>query len=84
MSSAISLNHLEIGNTASVYSLTGEKEINRRLIDIGFIKGEKITCLGESPFKSPKAFFINGAIIALRDKDSKFVTVIKEGENHCE
>ena len=84
MSKAVSLNCLECGKSAIIYSLTGEKNLNRRLIDIGFIKGEKITCLGESPFKSPKAFFINGAVIALRSKDAKFITVLKEGEEDFE
>ena len=49
--------------------------IKRRLLDIGLIEGTETECVLVSPLGDPKAFLIRGAVIALRNEDSKDIMV---------
>lgn len=64
-----SLNTIAIGEQAVITSLKATGDMRRRLLDIGFIPGTTVHCLGKSPLGDPSAFFIRGAVIALRQKD---------------
>ena len=50
-------------------------EIKRRLFDMGFIKGNEISCVRRNPFGSPIAYNIEGSIVALRKPDAEKVGV---------
>ena len=54
------------------------KNLRQRLLDIGFVPGTKVKCVRISPFGDPKAFFIRGTVIALRNCDSKNILGVKE------
>lgn len=49
--------------------------MRRRLLDIGLIENTEVECVGESPCGDPKAFFIRGAVIALRREDCEQILV---------
>ena len=51
--------------------------LRKRLLDLGFVPGTKVECVRISPFGDPKAFFIRGAVIALRRRDSAAVLGVK-------
>ena len=38
--------------------------MRRRLFDLGFLPGEEVKCVLISPFHDPKAYLINGGMIA--------------------
>lgn len=44
---------------------------HRRLLDLGFVNGNEILCVGKSPLGDPKAYQIRGAVIAIRKKEGK-------------
>ena len=50
-------------------------EIKRRLFDMGFIKGNEISCVWRNPLGSPIAYNIEGSIVALRKPDAEKVGV---------
>lgn len=50
--------------------------LSRRLFDIGFITGQKITCENICITGSPIAYTICGCKIALRKKDADMIGVI--------
>ena len=50
-------------------------EIKRRLFDMGFIKGNEISCVRKNPFGSPIAYSIEGSVVALRKHDAQKVGV---------
>lgn len=50
-------------------------DMRRRLLDIGLVKDTVVECVGQSPGKDPLAYLIRGAVIAIRKKDSRFVTL---------
>ena len=71
------LNELKKGDKAIIKELKIEGSMKRRLLDIGLIKNSIVECVLESPLKDPKAYWIRGALIAIRDNDAK--TIIIEG-----
>ncbi len=54
----------------------------RRILDMGIIKGAKITRLFSSPFGDPTAYEIKNTVIALRKTDSDKIFVRFGGEKH--
>ncbi len=69
------LDELEEGNSAYIVSLNVHSELERRLLDIGFVEGTKVTCLYRSYFHDPIAYLVKGAVIALRVCDAKRIMV---------
>ena len=49
--------------------------IRRRLLDLGLVKGAKITPVLVSPSKDPRAFEIRGTLIAIRKEDAKHIKI---------
>lgn len=68
---------LKIGDKAIITSNNSGENIKRRLLDIGLVNGTKIECVLKSPFKDIKAYLIRGALIAIRNIDTKNIKVIK-------
>ena len=71
----IPLNKLPIGKKASVVSLTSDGATRRRMLDLGVIDGTEIEPLYKSPSGNPVAYFIRGAVIALRSDVSQKIMV---------
>lgn len=61
-----------------IKTITNKGSIRRRFQDIGLIENTRVQCVGESPFGDPKAFLIRGAVFAIRNEDSKKITVTEE------
>lgn len=62
---------LRPGQTATVRALLATGSMRRRLLDIGLIENTLVECLGKSPGGDPSAYFIRGAVIAIRAQDGK-------------
>ncbi|MGI6361817.1 MAG: FeoA family protein [Bacillota bacterium] len=69
------LNQLPEGQMAQVTGLLSQGSMRRRLLDLGVVKGTQITCLQKSPAGDPIAYFIRGAVIALRTVDSRQILI---------
>ena len=72
------LNKLSLNTTAKIEKLNCSGSIHRRLLDLGLVKGTKITPVLISPSGDPTAYEIRGSLIALRDEDSKHIEIIKD------
>ena len=57
---------LRPGEAARVARLEIAPGMRRRLLDLGFTEGTKVRCLFDAPGGDPKAYWVRGAIIALR------------------
>ena len=66
---------LNVGKSAVVMCLAVHGGLRRRLSDIGVVEGAVIKCVGRSPLGDPAAYIIRGAVIAIRDCDSRGVIV---------
>lgn len=75
----ITLNNLQVGETACVAEVNTEKALKQRLCDIGFLKNSEVKVVHSSPSGNPRAYLIRGSVIALRNCDAEKITVTKEG-----
>ena len=75
MSELISLCGLEVGASARVAEVAGERAMRRRLMDMGLIPGTRVTCVAASPAGDPSAYLIRGAVVALRGRDAEGIRV---------
>ena len=75
MEKICSLNTLKIGDSAEIVRLDNTGSIRRRLFDLGIIEGSKISLVLKSPFNEPCAYLIKGAVVAIRESDSRKIIV---------
>jgi ferrous iron transport protein A len=75
MNQIITLDLLKPEQSGYIKQLCSNNPMKRRLMDLGFLPGTKITCLFQSPAKDPLAYRICGTTIVLRKEDSKSITV---------
>ena len=73
-----SLRDMKKGELALIKEIKTAGTLRQRLFDLGFVPGTKVKCVRVSPFGDPKAFFIRGSVIALRNLDSKTILGVKE------
>ena len=68
----IGLNKLKIGEEGLV---TEASKNNRRLKDLGLVKGARVKCVLKSPLGDPSAYDICGAVVDIRKEDASSVKV---------
>ena len=69
------LNELKLSQKAKINKILTSGDMRRRLIDIGLIENTVVECVGISPQGDPKAYLIRGAVIAIRNEDSKEILI---------
>ncbi len=74
----MSLDQMKLDESAMILKVDGESSMKRRLFDLGFLPGVFVICVLISPFHDPKAYLINGSVIALRACDAKEIEVLYE------
>lgn len=75
METIIPLNYLPLGRKAMIKELISDGAIRRRMLDLGLISGTVIEALHRSPSGDPIAYFIRGAVIALRSDEASKILV---------
>lgn len=73
-----SLDQIPLLEKWKIIDVKGDDPLRRRLLDLGFIPGADVLMVLISPFKNPKAYQINGNILALRNQDAKKIYVERE------
>lgn len=73
MYEAIDLTALREGEYGYVREISAGPAMARRLVDLGLVRGTRVTCVARSPAGDPCAYLIRGAIIALRRGDAQGV-----------
>ena len=49
--------------------------MRRRILDLGIIQGTNIKPVLRSPLGDPTAYEVRGSIIAIREEDSKLISI---------
>lgn len=75
------LEQLAVGGSAKIRSVEIKGDMKTRMEDLGLIGDTLVKCVGRSPFGDPKAYFIRGTVIAIRNCDAKLINITVEGEN---
>ena len=69
------LDKLDINERARVRGVELCSPMYRRLLDLGFVRGSLVECVGKSPSGDPSAYLVRGAVIALRSEDARGIGV---------
>lgn len=71
----MNLSELPLNTIGIIDELNCNGNIRRRLLDLGLVKGTKITPIFKSPSGDPTAYEIRKTLIALRKEDSKLISL---------
>ncbi|MBR2735260.1 MAG: ferrous iron transport protein A [Clostridia bacterium] len=72
----IPLSESKINKSYKIFRVKTDNDITlRRILDLGMVRGAEIKALHKSPTGNLTAYFIKGAVIALRDSDAKNILV---------
>ena len=77
----LTLDCLSLGESGILKELCVTGSMQRRMIDLGFVEGTRIKCVGRSPAGDPCAYLVRGAVIAIRLADAQRVFVCEEAED---
>lgn len=69
------LNYLPLGKKARVRDLISDGNTRRRMLDLGIISNTEVEALQQSPSGDPVAYYIRGAVIALRSEEASKILV---------
>ncbi|MEE1184814.1 MAG: FeoA family protein [Acutalibacteraceae bacterium] len=69
------LSEINIGEKVTICDIKTEETLKRRLLDLGFIKGNEVSCVGKSALGDPRSYEIDGSVIAIRKMDAKNIVV---------
>ncbi len=72
----VNLSQLPLNKSGIIQELKCQGNTRRRLLDMGLVKGTKITPVLISPSKDPRAFEVRGTIIAIRKEDASEIKVL--------
>ncbi|MBD5132950.1 MAG: ferrous iron transport protein A [Clostridiales bacterium] len=80
MYEALCLSALREGESAYVTQVNAGPAMDRRLTDLGLVRGTRVTCVLRSPAGDPCAYLIRGALIALRRADADGVALERQAQ----
>lgn len=69
------LDTMNIGEVGIIDKIDSNLNIKHRLLEMGFVSGEKIECLLINPFKNMKAYKIKETVIGLRNTDASRIYI---------
>lgn len=79
MYETLNLSALREGESAYVTQVSAPPAMERRLTDLGLVRGTRVTCMARSPAGDPCAYLIRGALIALRRADAAGIQLERRG-----
>lgn len=73
------LSELTYGEEAEILGIdeSCKGEVRRRLLDLGFVRGTKITVQNISPLSNPVAYTLRNTLIALRNEQAACILINK-------
>ena len=78
------LDHESVGNTVQVVRVKGDGAFRQRLLEMGFVRGAKVTVLKNAPLQDPVEYMILGAHISLRHSEAAQVEVTDKDALFCD
>ena len=72
-----SLNDLKINEEGIIVKVDTNQNIKRRLMDIGFVKGERVKLILKNFGDNMRAYKIKNTVMALRVNDTKNILIGK-------
>ena len=70
------LSELKTGESAVVVKVLGYGGFRRRIIEMGFVRGQSVSVVLDAPLKDPIEYHIMGYDISLRRKEAEMIEVM--------
>ncbi len=70
-----SLNQLGIGCRGSVVSVGGDRDVRRRLLEMGFCNGASVEVIRRAPLGDPIEFRLRGYCLSLRSDQAQHIQI---------
>ncbi|MDR1738539.1 MAG: ferrous iron transport protein B [Candidatus Symbiothrix sp.] len=80
MNKALSLADLSTGDVAVIVKVLGHGSFRKRITEMGFVKGKKVTVVKSAPLQDPVEYEIMGYKVSLRHSEAELVEVIPKHE----
>ena len=74
------LSELKTGDSATVVKVLGYGGFRRRIIEMGFVRGQEVKVILDAPLKDPIEYQIMGYDISLRRKEAEMIVVMTAEE----
>lgn len=74
------LSELKTGDRATILKVTGHGGFRRRIMEMGFVRGQRVEVLLNAPLKDPIEYRIMGYDITLRRSEADMVAVLTDDE----
>lgn len=74
------LSELKTGESAVVVKVLGYGGFRRRIVEMGFVRGQTVTVILDAPLKDPIEYHIMGYDISLRRKEADMIVVMTREE----
>ena len=74
------LSELKTGEKATVVKVLGYGGFRRRIMEMGFIRGQEVQVILDAPLKDPIEYHIMGYDISLRRKEAEMIVVMTHDE----
>ena len=71
------LNQLGVGCSGCVVGVEGDRELRRRLLEMGFCNGVNVEVVRRAPMGDPIEFKVRGYFLSLRDEQASCIKVQK-------
>ena len=78
---ACSLRDLAVGCAGCVIAVTGDRELRRRLLEMGLCNGARVECVRRAPFGDPIEYRVRGYNLSLRGEQALCVSIHPQGTN---
>ena len=77
---SLSLWELTVGDSREIVSVRSDiaDDAAQRLVDIGFRKGQQVSCLMQPGFGAPRVYAVAGATYSLDERTANFVRIAGE------
>lgn len=72
------LSELALGEEAVVETVDLPGPAGRRLMELGFLPGNRVRASAQAPGGDPLVFGVDGTLVALRRETAEFLTVVRE------
>ncbi|MDX9907512.1 MAG: ferrous iron transport protein B [Bacteroidales bacterium] len=76
-----SLRELKEGDKGIIIRIRGKGEFRKRIIEMGFVKGKRVTVIKAAPLQDPVEYRILDSDVSLRLEEADLIDVIPESES---
>ncbi|MDR0700660.1 MAG: ferrous iron transport protein B [Tannerella sp.] len=74
------LSDLHNGESAIIVKVYGHGGFRKRILEMGFVRGQKVVSILNSPLKDPVKYSIMGYEVSLRHSEAKMIEILYESE----